>query len=129
MADLALYAGLFLASFTAATLLPAQSEALVVGHEPGRGHMRGIPGRPLPDLPECLERNLEAARLTSPDVRAAGICLNTSGMDAETAQRLCAVIEAQMSLPCTDPYRFGVDSILDLLLCPEPSTLSTIASR
>lgn len=107
----------------------AQPEALVLCHEPGRGDMRGIPGRPLPDLPECLERNLEAARLTSPEVRAVGICLNTSAMDAETARRLCAVIETQMGLPCTDPYRFGVDSILDLLLCPEPSTLSTIASR
>ena len=31
MIDLAVYAGLFLAAFTAATLLPAQSEILVVG--------------------------------------------------------------------------------------------------
>ena len=31
MFDLAVYGGLFLAAFTAATLLPAQSEALVVG--------------------------------------------------------------------------------------------------
>jgi uncharacterized NAD-dependent epimerase/dehydratase family protein len=107
----------------------AQAEALVLCHEPGRAHMRGVPGRALPDLPECLERNLEAARLTSPDVRAVGICLNTSAMDTETAQRLCSVIEQQMGLPCTDPYRFDVESILDQLLCPEPSTLSTIASR
>ena len=39
--------------------------------------MRGIKGRALPDLAECLEANLAAARLTSPDVRAVGICLNT----------------------------------------------------
>jgi membrane protein YqaA with SNARE-associated domain len=31
MGDLAVYGGLFLAAFTAATLLPAQSEALVMG--------------------------------------------------------------------------------------------------
>jgi uncharacterized NAD-dependent epimerase/dehydratase family protein len=107
----------------------AQPEALVLCHEPGRAHMRGVPGRPLPDLPECLERNLEAARLTSPDVRAVGLCLNTSAMDPETARRLCDVIAAQMDLPCTDPYRFGVETVLDQLLCSEPSTLSTIASR
>jgi uncharacterized NAD-dependent epimerase/dehydratase family protein len=107
----------------------AQPEALVLCHEPGRAHMRGVPGRALPDLPECLERNLEAARLTSPDVRAVGICLNTSAMDPETAERLCGVIEAQMGLPCTDPFRFDVDPILDQLLCSEPSTLSTLASR
>ena len=40
MIDLAVYGGLFLAAFTAATLLPAQSEILVVGlllteHPPG----------------------------------------------------------------------------------------------
>ncbi len=107
----------------------AQPEALVLCHEPGRAHMRGIPGRPLPDLALCLGRNLEAARLTSPDVRAAGVCLNTSAMDPETAQRLCAVIETQLGLPCTDPIRFGVESILDQLLCPESSALNTIASR
>jgi len=107
----------------------AQPEALVLCHEPGRAHMRGVPGRPLPDLPECLERNLEAARLTSPDVRAVGVCLNTSQMDPETARRLCDVIAAQIGLPCSDPVRFGVESILDQLLCSEPSTLSTIASR
>jgi len=107
----------------------AQPEVLVMCHEPGRAHMRGVPGRPLPDLADCLERNLEAARLTSPDVRAVGICLNTSAMDPETAQRLCAVIEAQMGLPCTDPVRFGVEPVIEQILCLEPSTLSTIASR
>ena len=107
----------------------AQPEALVLCHEPGRPHMRGIPGRPLPDMAECLERNLEAARLTSPDVRAVGVCLNTSGMSLEAALRICARTEDQLGLPCTDPIAFGVDAILDRLLCVAPSTLSTIASR
>lgn len=107
----------------------AQPEAIVLCHEPGRPHMRGIPGRPLPDLAECIERNLEAARLTSPDVRAVGICLNTSAMDREAARRLCAVTEDKLGLPCTDPIAFGVETIIDRLLCPAPSTLSTIASR
>jgi uncharacterized NAD-dependent epimerase/dehydratase family protein len=91
--------------------------------------MRGIPGRTLPDMAECLERNLEAARLTSPDVRAVGVCLNTSGMSLEAALRICARTEDQLGLPCTDPIAFGVDAILDRLLCVAPSTLSTIASR
>ena len=66
----------------------AQPGALVLCHEPGRPHMRGIPGRALPDLAECLEANLAAARLTSPDVQPVGVCLNTSGMaaDAPTAR-------------------------------------------
>jgi len=107
----------------------AQPEALVICDEPGRSHMRGIPGRPLPDLAECIERNLEAARLTSPEVRAAGICLNTSAMDRQAALRLCAATEDRLGLPCTDPIAFGVERIVDKLLCHEPSSLSTFASR
>jgi len=107
----------------------AQPEALVLCHEPGRPHMRGIPGRQLPGLAETLERNLEAARLTSPDVRGVGICLNTSGMEREAALRLCSVTQEKMGLPCTDPVRFGVEPILDRLSCAEPLTRSTIASR
>jgi uncharacterized NAD-dependent epimerase/dehydratase family protein len=105
----------------------AQPEALVLCHEPGRVHMRGLPGRALPDLAECLKRNLEAARLTSPDVRAAGICLNSSGMERDAALRLCARIEDQLGLPCTDPIAFRVEPIIDRLLCSAPSALSTIA--
>lgn len=106
----------------------AQPEALVLCHEPGRAHMRGIPGRALPDLHQCLERNLEAARLTSPHVRAVGICLNTSAMERAAALRLCARTEDRLGLPCTDPIAFGVEAIIDGLLCTAPSSLSTIAS-
>ena len=107
----------------------AQPDALVICHEPGRPHMRGVPGRALPDLAECLERNLEAARLTNPDVTAVGICLNTSAMEREAALRICARTEDQLGLPCTDPIAFGVDAIIDRLLCTAPSSLSTTASN
>lgn len=107
----------------------AQPEALVLCHDPARPHMRGLPGRPLPSLAETLERNLEAARLTSPEARAAGICLNTSGMEREAARRLCTATEETTGLPCTDPIAFGVEPIIDSLLCPVPSTRSTTASR
>jgi uncharacterized NAD-dependent epimerase/dehydratase family protein len=94
----------------------AQPEALVMCHEPGRPHMRGLPGRAMPSLAECLERNLEAARLTSPEVRAVGICLNTSALDRDAARRLCEETEDQLQLPCTDPIAFGVQPIIDRLL-------------
>jgi uncharacterized NAD-dependent epimerase/dehydratase family protein len=106
----------------------AQPEALVLCHDPSRPYMRGLPGRPMPDLAECLDANLRTARLTSPQVRAVGICLNTSGLGTAEARDLCAVTEAALGLPCTDPIAFGVDAILDELLCLEPSTRSTIAS-
>jgi uncharacterized NAD-dependent epimerase/dehydratase family protein len=107
----------------------AQPEAILLCHRPGRTHMRGLPGRPLPDLALCLERNLEVARLTSPDVRAVGICLNTSGLDRREARRLCDRTADSIGLPTTDPVAFGADLLVDELLCLEPSTRSTTASR
>lgn len=105
----------------------AQPEAIVLCHRPGRDHMRGLPGRPLPELAECLDRNIEAARLTSPDVRAVGICLNTSGLDRDEARRLCDRIEDRLDLPTTDPIAFGVGPIIELI-CLAHSTPSKIAS-
>jgi uncharacterized NAD-dependent epimerase/dehydratase family protein len=106
----------------------AQPRALVLCHEPGRPHMRGIPGRALPGLAECLEANLAAARLTSPHVQAVGICLNTSSMEPDAGRRLCASTADALGLPCSDPVAFGVDPIIDHL-CPLPSKRSTTASR
>ncbi len=106
----------------------AQPEALVLCHDPAREHMRGIPGRALPGLRECLDFNLQVARLTSPDVRAAGICLNTSGLGRGEAEALCARTADLIGLPCTDPIALGCAPIIDELLC-EPSARSTTASR
>ncbi len=94
----------------------AQPEAIVMCDDPVRRHMRGIPGRALPGIKECLEMNLQVARLTSPGVRAVGICLNTSAMDLETARALCNATADEQGLPCTDPMRFGLDGVIDRLL-------------
>lgn len=106
----------------------AQPEALVLCHDPVRQGLRGLPERPMPDLAECLAFNLQVARLTSPRVRAAGICLNTSAMSENDARALCAKTGLELGLPCTDPHRFGVADIVDALLC-EPSATATTASR
>lgn len=107
----------------------SQASALVLCDEPGRPHMRGLPGRAMPGLAETLARNLEAARLTSPDVSAVGICLNTSKLDRNEALSLCARTEDALGLPCTDPMAFGVEAIIDNLLCLEISRPVTTASR
>src|SRR3546814_12862813 len=79
----------------------AQPDALVLCHESGRAHMRGLPHYPVPDLKTCLEANLQAARLTSPDVIAVGVAVNTSNLDgADAAARGCAEIEDALGLPC-----------------------------
>lgn len=101
----------------------AQPRALVLCHDPSRPHMRGLPHYPLPDLATCLAANLSVARLTSPDVRAVGVALNTAKLGEDEARRLCADTGAMLDLPCTDPYRFGADPIIDWMLqCFDIST-------
>lgn len=93
----------------------AQPDALVLCHEPGREHMRGLPGRMLPDLAACLNANLFAAKLTNPDVEAVGVALNTSRLGAQDAERACREVSDALGLPCQDPIRDGVELIVDRL--------------
>lgn len=105
----------------------AQPDALVLCHDPMRRTMRGLPHYQPPRLDDCLEANLRAARLTNPQVRAVGIALNTSAMDAAQAADLCARTADMFGLPCSDPYRMGVDAMVDLLLAMDaPAATETI---
>lgn len=101
----------------------AQPDALVLCHEAGRQTIRHVSGYPIPPLALCLQRNLEAARLTNPDVLAVGVAVNTSALSKDEAVRYCAEIEDELGLPCQDPVAMGVDRIVDRLAeCFEPST-------
>ena len=94
----------------------AQPDAIVLCHEPGRPHMRGIAGRALPDLKACLEANLASAALTNPGVTPVGIGFNTSNLAPDEARRLCDETAARFNLPCQDPVSMGVDQIVDRLV-------------
>jgi uncharacterized NAD-dependent epimerase/dehydratase family protein len=93
----------------------AQPDALVLCHEPTREHMRGAPGRPLPDLVECMAANQAAARVTNPGVRGVGVSLNTSALSDAAAERALKETEDRLSLPCVDPVRGDVGAIVDRL--------------
>jgi uncharacterized NAD-dependent epimerase/dehydratase family protein len=109
---------LFHASFAGVSmglLHGAQPDALVLCHEPTRTHMRGLPEYPLPGLKNCLEANLEAARLTNPEVSAVGVAVNTSQMPDGGSGALLRNIEDELGLPAVDPFRDGVAPIVDRL--------------
>jgi uncharacterized NAD-dependent epimerase/dehydratase family protein len=93
----------------------AQPTALVVCHEPNRSHMRGLPHYKVPSLRTCIDANLQAARLTSPDVRVVGISLNTSALDASAAESVLRQTEDTFGVPAIDPVRGGVAAIVDRL--------------
>ncbi len=93
----------------------SQPDVIVLCHEPTRKNMRGLPDFPLPGLQRCLEANLAAARLTNPEVRCAGIAVNTSKLDDAAATAYLAALTQQFGLPAVDPVRTGVAPIVDLL--------------
>jgi uncharacterized NAD-dependent epimerase/dehydratase family protein len=94
----------------------AQPDALVLCHEPTRKHMRALPGRALPSLADCIEANLQAARLTNPEVRFVGIAMDTSRLSADQRKATLAAAEAELGLPCVDPVATGVGPIVDGLV-------------
>jgi uncharacterized NAD-dependent epimerase/dehydratase family protein len=85
-------------------------------HPSYAGVSLGLLGYALPDLERCLEANLAAARLTSPDVKVVGVALNTSGMPADKARAACLEVGDLLGLPCQDPVTMGVEAIVDNLL-------------
>ncbi len=93
----------------------SQPDALVLCHEPGRAHMRGLPQVGLPDLGECMAANLTAARLTNPGARFVGLSFNTSKLNAAEAARVCKAAEDEIGLPCVDCWRDGAARIVDML--------------
>ncbi|NDL63298.1 N-acetyltransferase DgcN [Acerihabitans arboris] len=93
----------------------AQPHWLVMCHELGRKHTRHLPHQRLVGLEECVEANLRAARVTSPDVQLAGFAINTANAGEREAREYCRQVSGQFGVPATDPVRFGITAIAALL--------------
>jgi uncharacterized NAD-dependent epimerase/dehydratase family protein len=89
----------------------SKPHALVLCHDPTRTHISGYEDYPLSSLTDCMDFHLRAARLVNPQARFVGISLNTSKLDAATAQQLLADTAKRQQLPCVDPIRFGAQTI------------------
>jgi uncharacterized NAD-dependent epimerase/dehydratase family protein len=85
----------------------SQPDVIIVCHEPGRTHTMGYPDYPIPDIAETIELNLRLGRRTNAAIRCAGLCLNTSSLDAAAASRLLDEQSARYGLPAADPMRAG----------------------
>ena len=110
---------LFHPSFAGVTLgliHGAQPDYLILCHEPTREHMRGVPEYSLPDITECMQAALQAARLTNPQAKFAGLSINTAALDDAAAATLLEELEQTHKLPTVDPFRTGVDKLVDAML-------------
>ncbi|MEO9946653.1 N-acetyltransferase DgcN [Paraglaciecola sp.] len=94
----------------------SQPDALVVCHALNRSHMRGLPSSQFPSIEATIALNLQAARLTNPDVKVVGLAVNTSSVSEDEGKQICAELSKKFDLPCVDPLRDGADSIVQALL-------------
>jgi len=96
------YAGVSLA-----LLHGSQPDVFVVCHEPGRTEMLGHPGYQPAKIEEVIEATLLLGARTNPQIRCAGVSLNTSALTEGEAARLIEAETARLQLPVADPVRGG----------------------
>lgn len=90
----------------------SQPDAFVVCHDPARATIAGT-SYPVPSIPEIIDMTVSMGRLTNPSISCAGIALNTSRLSDAAARDIIGETGHRLGLPCCDPIRFGVDSIVE----------------
>ena len=101
---------------TMALIHGGQPDALILGHEPTRKHMRGLPEYQQPSLETLRDTALALARVANPACQVVGISVNTQHMTQDEAETYLAKVEKRMSLPTTDPIRIGAGRLVDALV-------------
>jgi len=96
----------------------SQPDVFVVCHEPGRTQILGYPGHAVPSIEAVIEATVLMGRVTNPNIRCAGISLNTGKLSPETAQAEIAAVAQRLGLPTADPLRGGpaFERLLDACL-------------
>lgn len=102
-----------------------QPDVIVLCHEEGRDRILGLEDYPLPSLDEAVYMHLELARRTNPNVRCAGIALNTSRLAASHASAVLAERKAQLGMPVADPMRSGTELEELVTSCLSPNRSPT----
>ena len=100
---------------TMALIHGGQPDALIICHEPTRSHMRGLPGYDLPSIEAVRDMALTLARVPNPACQVIGISVNTQHMSDADARAYLVEVEARLSLPATDPFRYGAGKLVDAL--------------
>ena len=94
----------------------SQPDLMLLCHDPTRLAIDGFESFPIPVISDSIRRYEEAARLTNPVARVAGISLNTAGMNTEQTDRICAEVAESTGLHCFDPLKNSISAlVLDLI--------------
>ena len=95
-----------------------QPDVIVMCHEVGRDRVLGLPEYATPSVREAIELTLTLARRTNPEVRCAGVSLNTVSLDAAQARAILQKYQRELGWPVADPLRAGaeLDRLVDVCL-------------
>ncbi|ANP46756.1 DUF1611 domain-containing protein [Candidatus Viadribacter manganicus] len=85
----------------------SQPDVIVVCHDAARTHVLGYPTYRLPTVSEVADLALRLGSRTNPNVRFAGVSLNTSSLSASEAADLLAREREALGVPVGDPIRGG----------------------
>ena len=94
----------------------SQPDAIVVCHDAVRMAMDDWPEYGVPTISECIDLTLALGRRTNPDVKCAGVSVNTSGLPADERRPYLERLAEQTGLPCIDPVADGGEAIARELL-------------
>lgn len=84
-----------------------QPDIIVLCHEAARDSVLGLDHYPTPGLEEAIDLHLRLAQRTNPQVRCAGVSLNTSRLGEGEAVALMGALATRLELPVWDPMRPG----------------------
>lgn len=87
----------------------SQPDVIVMCHEVGRDRVLGLPEYATPSIREAIELTLALARRTNPEVRCAGVSLNTARLDDAQARAVLQEQRRELGLPVADPLRPGLE--------------------
>jgi uncharacterized NAD-dependent epimerase/dehydratase family protein len=70
----------------------------------------------MPSLEEVIDLTLSIGRVVNPAIRCVGISINTHQLSQAESERATQEAADRLSLPATDPMKFGVRVITDYLM-------------
>ena len=96
----------------------SQPTGLILVHRAGQKYIHELPEMLIPPLPEVVQlyETVASGGGTFGEIRVKAIALNTFHLDLETAQQEIERVKHQTGLPCTDPVRFGAETLLDMVI-------------
>jgi len=103
------------AAVTVGLIHGSQPDKLVLCHDASRELIDDVDGYPIVEFKQCMEQYLMIAKLTNRNASFIGISVNTSKLSNKAAENYLKDLEHKYGLPCCDPIRGSISSIVDNL--------------